>query len=145
MLNSKCSKYTNGECYQHNGEKCRREIGGGYIPSQLERTPQLCSYKEWQGECVHPPPSAGWAGFTIMMECTPENGHVASLFVLSRLLLSISVESSLVPLRSSQTYELKRTCSLQIIETWHLELIKYCKYTILNKMLYFLKIRNINV
>jgi hypothetical protein len=51
---------------------------------------------------------AGWAGFTIMMECTQESGYHASLFVLSRLLLSISVESSLVPLRSSQPYELKR-------------------------------------
>jgi len=24
---------------------------------------------------VHPPPSPGWADFTIMMECTPESGH----------------------------------------------------------------------
>jgi len=28
---------------------------------------------------VHPPPSPGWADFTIMKECTPESGHCHSV------------------------------------------------------------------
>ncbi len=29
---------------------------------------------------VHPPPQETWADFTLMMECTPENGHCHSVF-----------------------------------------------------------------
>jgi hypothetical protein len=36
-----------------------------------------------KGEGVHPPPSQGWAEFTIMMEWTSDFA-IASLFVLSR-------------------------------------------------------------
>ncbi len=29
---------------------------------------------------VHPPPSPGWADFSVMMECTPESGNCHSVF-----------------------------------------------------------------
>jgi hypothetical protein len=29
------------------------------------------------------PPSPGWAEFTIMMECTPENGHCQYIYTLA--------------------------------------------------------------
>ncbi len=32
------------------------------------------------GGRVHPPPSAGWADFPIMTECTPESGYCHSLY-----------------------------------------------------------------
>ncbi len=62
----------------------RGEIGGGYLHSQLERTHKLCSWWqiEWKGQGLHPPPSTGWADFTIMVECTPENGYCNSLCTL---------------------------------------------------------------
>ncbi len=43
----------------------RGEIGGVYLPSQLERILQLCS-RWWKGVDVHPPPppSPAWADFT---------------------------------------------------------------------------------
>ncbi len=33
--------------------------------------------------CTPPPPSTGWAEFTVMMEFTPESGHCQSIFTLS--------------------------------------------------------------
>ncbi len=32
---------------------------------------------------VHPPPSSGWADFSITMECTPESGHCHSVYMYS--------------------------------------------------------------
>ncbi len=50
----------------------RIEIGGVYLPSQLEHTPQL-----WT--CRAPPASPGWANFSIVMEYTAESGHCYSV------------------------------------------------------------------
>ncbi len=65
---------------------CRAEVGGVYLPFQLERTPRIfirdCGYSERVGRANPPPPkkknSPGWADFSIMMECTPESGHCGS-------------------------------------------------------------------
>ncbi len=58
--------------------------GGVYLPSQLERTTQL--YTLWVDRVKEigraPPTSPGWANFSIMMECTPENGKCRSACTL---------------------------------------------------------------
>jgi hypothetical protein len=63
----------------------RGEIGGVYLPSQLERTTAtlLVMVDRVKGGGRAPPPSPGWADFTIMMECTPESSHCHSVCTLS--------------------------------------------------------------
>ncbi len=74
---------------EHRGEKGRGETGGVYLPSQLERTPTTSLVmvdRVKGGGPVIPPPSTGWAEFTIMMDCVRQKGgYCQSVFVLSRL------------------------------------------------------------
>ncbi len=65
----------------------RDETGGVYLPSHLERTLKLTLYshvikKRVKGDGRAPPPSPGWANFSIMMECTPESGRCHSVYTL---------------------------------------------------------------
>ncbi len=61
-----------------NGECISALSDGAYTTTLLVMVDRVKS-----GKGVHPPPSPGWADFTIMMECTtPESGHCHSLCVL---------------------------------------------------------------
>jgi hypothetical protein len=51
------------------------------MSSQLECT-LLVMVNRVKGGGVHPPASPGWAGFTILLACTPESGHCHSVCTL---------------------------------------------------------------
>jgi hypothetical protein len=67
----------------------RVEIGGVYLPSQLERSPTTLyvMVDKVKGDGRAPPPSPDWANF-VMMECTPESGNCHSVCTYSVIKLS---------------------------------------------------------
>ena len=61
----------------------RDETGSVYLPTQLERTLQLCTYVMVtivKGGGRAPPTLTSQANFTLMMECTPESGRYHSVY-----------------------------------------------------------------
>ncbi len=60
----------------------RVEIGGMYLLSKLERTPLYVLVDIVTGVGREPPPSPGWANFSIIMECTPESCNCHSVCTL---------------------------------------------------------------
>jgi hypothetical protein len=59
----------------------RVEKGRVYLPSQLERTPQVCiivDIVKGGGACT--PPFPAWADFSIMINCSPESGRCHSVY-----------------------------------------------------------------
>ncbi len=59
----------------------RGETGGVYMPSQMERIPQLVMVDRVKER------GWAWAAFTLMMECTPESGHCHSVYSVVQTLL----------------------------------------------------------
>jgi hypothetical protein len=100
--------------YPQSTYRGRGEIGAEYLPSQLECT--LCATTflvmgergpEGGRAPPRPPPSPGWADFTIMMECTPEIGHCHSVYSVVLPVISLLL-----------TNTVSRRCELAYSYNW---------------------------
>ncbi len=93
-----------------------------YLPSQLERTLQLCAWWkiEWEGVGVHPHPPP--LIFSIMMECTLEIDHCHSVCTLwlgpTDVLLSHTFEIAAIPIFNSSASNLHFVNKRGLLYIW---------------------------